>query len=253
MTRGRTGSTVIMDELNMIKNVRGAVIEPFLKADFSVLVNRQPELIEQMKIMIPFEIWKTQGSWWKLNRYFLNTEGLINLYLKSAEDSGIREGVRLFGFKVLSNHFEETPLLKETLINRGYRVVYLKRNIPRQVISGVIANQRGTYNTKSDYHDDNRYHINTEEFQNLVKWGMQAVLNDIAFLKMVGFKFIEVSYEEFVANRQEFFDKVLGFLGISSELPKASTYSVMIKDPMYTIVNYREIVDCADTMGVPIE
>jgi len=254
MTRGRTGSTAIIDELGKLENSRCTVLEPFIKCDFVDILNKRTELIEQLQIMLPFELWKTQGTWWK--KFYiklLNDKLLIDRYLNNEESSAIKGGANIFGFKVLSHHFEETHFLKETLLERGYKAIYLKRNIPRQVISGMIANQRGLHNAKNNYQDNCRYQIDIEAFKNLVTWETQAVENDIAFLKAVKFDFIEVSYEEFMKNRQFFFERVLEFLTVPMNLPQASSYSVMIKDLEHTVANYQAVLDSAGAMGMRIE
>lgn len=254
MTRGRTGSTAIIDELSKVKGVCSAAHELILKMDFSELLMKYPMLIKNYGSMIPFELWKTKSPWWRrIQRCLLDDNELIRRYLEEVETFALREGASAFGFKVLSNHFMETTILKEILLERGYCAIYLKRNIPHQVISGLIANLRGVYSTDSEYLDDNSYQIDIEEFHNLVKWETQEVENDITFLATAGFKFIEVSYEEYMKNRQEFFNRVLGFLGVQAELPPASSYRVLIKDIKHTIGNYQAVADCAVAMGMSIE
>lgn len=254
MTRGRTGSTAIVDVLNKTNTVRTArEQELFLMHEFPQIRKNFPDL-KGYPSTLPFVMWITQiPRWWRLMPHLRTEKGLLRRYLKDAEKLAKREGVSAFGLKVLSNHFEETPFLKEVLLERGYRVIYLKRNIPHQVISGMIANQRGIFNTKKDYQDDKRYRIDIEAFQNLVRWEAHSVENDIAFLKEAGFNFIEVTYEEFMADRQAFFDRLLGFLGVPAELPQASSYSVMIKDLQHTVENYQAVADCVAAMGMRIE
>jgi len=253
MTRGRTGSTAIVDELNKIENVC-ATQELFLKFDYKKLIKEFKNLMEHYQDMPPFELWKTQKSWRRFfQRSLLSDKGVLRAYLVEVEESSACAESGIFGFKVLSHNFDETPQLKRALVERQYRAIYLKRNIPRQVISGLIAKQRGIYNTKKDFKDDSRYRINIEEFKSLVKWESQSVENDIAFLKDGGFKFIEVSYEEFMSDRHSFFERIFEFLGVSSEPPQASAYSVMIKDLEHTVQNYQVVVDCAREMGMPIE
>jgi LPS sulfotransferase NodH len=252
MTRGRTGSTAVIDELNKTTQVCAAQ-ELFLKYDFS----NEPDLVTQLyPLILSFELWKERGSWWRnIFRRYLDDEGLINYYLKQAEATARRKGKDVFGFKVLSHHFEETPFLAAALLKREYRVIYLTRNIPRQVISGMVAKQRGKYNAQAaeGYEDKGRYLIDIVEFQNLVKWEVQAVENDIAFLKLAGFSHIVVSYEEFTSDRGGFFRKVFGLLGVSMELPQSSDYTRMIKNLEHTIENYQAVVECVSAMGMQIE
>ncbi len=252
MTRGRTGSTAIIDELNKTDRV-GTAQELFLRFDFS---DKLDLLLQLYPLVLPFELWKVRGTWWSnLCRRYLNDEGQISRYLKQAEATARGKGKDVFGFKVLSHHLEETPFLGAALLKRDYRVIYLTRNIPRQVISGMVAKQRGKYNAhaKEKYEDNGRYSIDIEEFRNLVQWETQAVKNDIAMLQSAGFDHIEVSYEEFTTNREGFFRRIFGFLNLEMELPQSSSYSVMIKDLDHTVENYQAVAECVASMGMKIE
>lgn len=252
MTRGRTGSTAIIDELNKTSRV-GSAQELFLKYDFSGKL----DLLSQLyPLAPPFDLWKKHGSWTtKIYRYCLSDESLINNYLKQIEDIVKTNGKDAFGFKLLSHHFEETPFLDSVLLNRNYHVVYLTRNIPRQVISGMTAKQRGKYNAQVEekYEDVNRYLIDMDEFRNLVRWESIALENDISMLKSKGFEYIMVSYEEFTRSRESFFRKIFDFIGLEMELPHLSSYTVMIKDLKNTIENYKAVAECAASMGMQIE
>jgi len=253
LTRGRTGSTAIIDVLNKTKSVRTAEQELFLKHSFPNIVKKYPNLNDYPST-IPFELWKKlTHKWWRLIPRFCTEARLIKRYLTDSEKAASSAKVGAFGFKVLSNHFEETPLLKEILLARGYSVLYLKRNIPHQVISGMVAKQRGIYNATNNYHDNQRYLIDVEEFKNLVSWETQAVANDLSLLRNTGFKFIEVTYEGFMTDREAFFNQVMNFLGVPPEIPQASSYSVMIKDLKHTVENYQAAADCAAAMGMRIE
>jgi LPS sulfotransferase NodH len=249
MTRGRTGSSAIIDELNKTSSVRTAQ-ELFLQYDFS----KKQKLLKQIyPVLTPFEIWKARGPWLRrrTNELF-GQKATINRYLKEVETSKLSEGAKALGFKVLSHHFDQTPLLKPVLKERGYRAIYLKRNLPRQVISGMIAKQRGIYNTKDDYQDTGQYAIDVDEFQKLVRWEQECVERDIELLKSVGFDFIEVSYEEFMSDREGFFGRVLSFLGAPAEVPPASSYTIMIKDLQHTVKNYGDVVESAEAIGMTI-
>jgi LPS sulfotransferase NodH len=259
MTRGRTGSTAIIDELSEIGSVRAAQ-ELFIKRDFQEDLNTLNRLnyweqyLAKNQFMMPFELWKLRANWWqKQYRNFVGNEGLEDYFLNELESRAQRDNKRAFGFKVLSNHFDENPMLKDVLLARGYRVLYLKRNVPHQVISGMIANQRGVYNTKKEFRDDKRYTIDVDEFKKLVEWEAQSIVRDIELLKSSGFNFIEVTYEEFMADREAFFGRVLAFLGVPPETPQSSSYSVMIKDLKHTVENYQTVADCASAIGMRIE
>lgn len=252
MTRGRTGSTAVIDSLNNTSSICAAQ-ELFIRYDFT----KKQQLLSQLYTLVPpFDIWKERGVWWScLYRKLLTQKALIRSYLRDAEKSAKDAEKVIFGFKVLSHHFDETHDLKEVLFGQGYHAIYLTRNIPRQVISGMVAKLRGKYNAHAseNYVDDSGYTIDIKEFEALVKWETQAVANDLAMLESMGGSFIEVRYEDFIADRQSFFDKIFNFLGVESGVSPLSRYSVMIKDLRGTVNNYDMVADCAARLGVPLD
>lgn len=251
MTRGRTGSTAVIDGLNSTRSVVAAQ-ELFLRYD----VRKKQKLRDKFYSLIPpFDIWQERGTWIRYLHGKLFGKSHVKSYLRETEVAALRAGKLAFGFKVLSQHFDETAFLREVLQERGYLAVYLTRNIPRQVISGMVARLRGKYNAraKDDYEDNARYVIDIEEFESLVKWETQAVKNDLAMLEKEGFKFIEVSYEEFMADRRSFFERIANFLAVPTEMPAESSYSVMIRNLEHTVENYQAVADCAAAMGMSVE
>ncbi|MFM0212253.1 sulfotransferase domain-containing protein [Paraburkholderia sediminicola] len=253
MTRGRTGSSAIIDELNNVSHIKSPSLEPFLRIDFEQFIKKQPEVLDQIEMMMPFELWVNK-LWVKfVAKYFLNDRRLINRYLKREEYLASRDGSQAFGFKVLSHHFDETPQLSKVLLSREYRALYLTRNAARQVISGMVAKKRGIYNTKNQYKSDGRWALDVDEFRYLVKVETEARSNDICFLTESGFNFIEIYYEQFLGNRTAFFNRIFDFLDLPIELPRPSSYSVMIENIKGTIDNYQDIAECAAGIGVPIE
>ena len=206
-TRGRTGSTAVLDELGKITNLL-ATQELFINGPF-------PEnlLKDYYKLLPPFYLWKQQGSWWKrmIHTYYSDSK-LAHRYLIHAEELAERQGVNGFGWKVLSHHFDERPYLAELLKRLGYRTLYLRRNIARQVLSGMVANKRGIYNSLEKVVDVGQYHIDIEEFKWHIKWERDCVIDDCTRLNAEGLDFIEISYEDYCDNRNLFFEKICAFL-----------------------------------------
>lgn len=251
LTRGRTGSTAVMDELNKVSAIR-ATQELFLIRDFSQIPDAK--FAKLFDILLPFDLWKQKSKLYKWMLSILDGDKIwINLYLYEAEGLAKRQSARAFCFKVLSHHFDERPLLSTVLKERGYQVIYLTRNIARQVLSGMVAAQTGVYNTTEDVGDTRRHQIDLEKFRWLVQWEVQCVEKDIARLKAERFDFIVVSYEEFNNDRQSFYKKIFHFLGLAVELPLASDYAVIIKDLKYTIENYDAVADCVSALGMSLD
>jgi len=152
-------------------------------------------------------------------------------YLMWVEELARRQNIKGMGWKLLSHQFKERPYLANLLKKHGYRVIYLRRNIVSQVLSGMVAKQRGIYNSLEKILDERRFHINVDEFQNHVKIERYCVKIDCAQLNAGGFNFTEVNYEDYCDNREEFFSKIFNFLNLLK----------MIKNPSTVIENHDEI------------
>lgn len=247
MTRGRTGSTAVLDELGKSRGICAAQ-ELFIKRDFSM------EQAHMYEFLPPFDLWKPKPHGLaKLIPIRYRDAGPADQYLAEAEKRGARNGAQCFGFKVLSHHFDQRPYLKKLLKRRGYRALYLTRNLARQVISGMVAKQRGIYNTNKEFVDPKRYIIDLNKFQEAVEWGARSIKKDCARIEAAGFDYRVVAYEQFTKGREVFFNSIFDFLGIESEVPEASSYSVMIKDARATIANYDAVEERARSMGFQLE
>lgn len=250
LTRGRTGSTAVMDSLNKSIDIVAAQ-ELFIKY---VVKNKKKNAHDQ--ILPRFDLWLDSRRWYqKITEIFAFESHVLNKYLALAETKALETDSKAFGFKVISHHFDERPKLKELLLERGYKAVYLTRNIPRQVISGMVAKLRGKYNAhdRENYNDDASYHIDIDEFKSLVEWEAQAVANDIAMLDSSSFDYIQVRYEDFIANPDAFFAEIFGFLDIPAEKLPESSFSIMIKDLRQVVQNYQVVEQCLAEMGMTIE
>lgn len=251
-TRGRTGSTAIIDEIGTLEHIQTAQ-ELFLKFDYRSLLNQFKNLMEHYEAMVPYELWKSK-YWifrhWPENR--LVSRIPQSLYLSNIERAASEAAARAFGFKILSHQFDETPGLEAILHRRRYKAIYLTRNIPRQVISGMIANERGVYNTKQKFDESAQFEIDLDEFKRLVEWEQQAVSNDLTRLSSSGFEHITISYEEFTNSRTEFFNRITNFLQLPTSTPASSTYAIMIKDLEYTVTNYEAVIKLAAEMDMPL-
>ncbi len=106
---------------------------------------------------------------------------------------------------MLSSHFTERDYLAELLARQGYSAIYLKRRPARQVISGLVANERNLYNTQERFRDEKKYRIDVEAFRWHVNWERTSTERDLDFLRSHGFPLVEVDYETFLADRGAFF------------------------------------------------
>lgn len=249
LTRGRTGSTAVMDSLNKSKNIVAAQ-ELFIKY---AVKNKKKNAHDQ--ILPRFDLWMDSRKWYqKLTEIFAGEPLVLKRYLALAESKALETNSKAFGFKVISHHFEERPKLKELLLEREYKAVYLTRNIPRQVISGMVAKRRGKYNAhgRENYQDEASYIIDIEEFKSLVEWETQAVANDITMLESSEFDFLQVRYEDFVENSDAFFSEIFRFLDIPEEKLPESSFSIMIKDLNEVLINYEEVKNTTEKLGLEL-
>lgn len=193
VTRGRTGSTAVLDELGKSRSFC-VMQEIFLRLTWT---ENEKVLKDYYKILHPFDLWKRQGlRWERMIPAYYSDSRQAHKYLMDAEKLALSQGVKGIGFKVLSHHFDERPFLDKLLKQHGYRAMYLKRNSIRQVLSGMVAKQRGIYNSRENVVDDRCYHINLDEFRWHVQWERECVKNDCARLSGECFDVIEVSYDD---------------------------------------------------------
>lgn len=250
LTRGRTGSTAIIDSLNKSNSIVAAQ-ELFIRY---AVKNKKTNSNDQ--ILPRFDLWlDSRKRYLKIIEIFAGQSHVMNKYLALAESTALSRDNKDFGFKVVSHHLDERPGLKELLLEREYKAVYLTRNIPRQVISGMVAKLRGKYNAhdRENYKDDASYIIDIDEYKSLVEWETQAVANDIAMLKSSGFEFIQVRYEDFVHKPDAFFANIFDFLNIPAEKLPASSFSIMIRDLEQAVKNFQEVEHCLTEMGMTLE
>lgn len=243
-TRGRTGSSAVIDELN--KCIGFCVgQELFLRYE-------HPKTVRDIKISTeyipPYAIWKISKPITKILPERISTAHYLNVIERAVSNSGIE----IFGFKILSHHFSENVHLSSILKNRGYKAIYLSRNLSRQVLSGMVARKRNLYNTKQEVQDNQQYNIDLEEFKGRLLWAENGVKLDKELLKQKGFDFIEVEYETFVHHRDKFYEPIFQLLNVPDQTPPASDFKIMIKDVKQTVTNYHEVENLSIELGLPL-
>ena len=242
VTRGRTGSTAVIDELSKIRQLH-VFQELFILGDLAgVLDDCGKDGDYYSKELPPFDHWKPQAQWWlRLIPLCCRDARLAHKYLIWTAEFASRQGAQGMGWKLLSHQFKERPYIACLLKKHGYRVIYLRRNIVSQVLSGLVAKQRGIYNSLKKMSDERRFHIDIEELQSHVKIEDECVKIDCARLYVEGFNFVEVDYEEYCDSRDVFFDKIFNLLKMPLELPPPSDFVKVIEDLSLVIENYDEV------------
>jgi len=238
VSRGRTGSTAIIEELGRVP--WSSSVQEIFGAEADLRYYDFP----------PFAFWRRKHP--LLERAFTE-RGLADLYLRAVERHARRKGGQALFWKLLTRHFTDHPYMVDLIAGRDYRVIHLTRGAVRQVLSGLVATQRGLFNTREDFQDTRAYSIDLEEFRWHVAHERDCVKNDRKFLRDNEFEFVEVDYETYISDRKLFFNRIFGFLGLPEALPETSTFKVMIDDLSVTIENYSEVCAVAAELGEPLE
>jgi hypothetical protein len=175
---------------------------------------------------------------------------MIASYLDAIEGAAKEGGFDAFGFKVLTHHLTRTKGLSAVLKDRGYDVVYLTRDIGWQVLSGLVAGQRGIYNTTSSDASDFTCTVDLAELERLILTERDLPELEINRLKDAGFKVLPVRYETFVSDRAAFFGQILDFLAIPPQSVPNTDYRVVIQNYEQQISNFGEALKVFDRLGV---
>ena len=248
-TRGRTGSTAIIDELDRCHSIV-ALDEIFRKISAN---ETDDALNKKFPLMLPFDSWKDRSNHWqKFLAYFNKGEVYFaRKYLLRLEELALKQKeTKAFGWKVLSHHFDQRPYLFDLLRELGYeRSIYLRRNVASQVLSGMIAVQRGKYNSKENFVDNRTYSIDIEKFIWHINFERQCIDDDCKRLKAQGMMNIVVNYEDYCNDREVFHKEIFKWLDIPVEIPPPTDYVKMIENPETVISNYAQVVAAAKKLG----
>lgn len=244
VTRGRTGSTVVLDSLNNLDRLM-ALQEPFLSgvSANSTLFPENPRILRYENYL------EKSGAWTKMTAKVLKTH-ILNSYLSILAGEAMQQNNEAFGFKVLSHHLSQHRSLASTLKRQGYRFIYLRRNPVRQVISGMVAVKRGMYNSNEDIGETAPLSLDVKVFSDKLHGELLRTREDILLLRALDVPLIELCYEDFLSNRNAFFLSLLEFLSLPSELPSASDKKIMIKNLKETITNLDELHSIARSMYI---
>lgn len=222
MTRGRTGSSAITQELGLAPGCHSEQ-EVFSQApgrnyyDFP-----------------PFEIWREGREG--------DEEVLADAYLAALEAHARDKGAKALFWKLLSSHCDQRPYLCEVVARRGYQVIYLRRSLARQVLSGMLAKHRGVYNTYDAVEAGAPCDIDLDEMRRLIAGEHFGLGHD----EMLRHKYrmglaLEVTYEQYIEDREGFFARIYACLRLPAAVPKATQFQVMIQDLKSEISNYDEV------------
>lgn len=246
MTRGRTGSTSIINELDKLNNVL-ALQELFIGIKkFSVEV-----LNDWYHVLPPYECWLQNNYKKPWYAYFSEDDSIqaARKYLISAEQIAKEMNSECFGYKILCHHFGQRKYLRKLVKERGYKIIYLKRNIARQVLSGMIAKIRGDYNSLTTYVDVRQYEIDIPLFKKIVNKEKLSVEDDLRRLTKDGDEFLTVTYEDYCDDKKLFYGEISNFLNHKLNIPPPSSTQIMISNIEKTVKNYNEVKEVSSSLG----
>jgi hypothetical protein len=235
VTRGRTGSSAVTEELGGL---------PGLRAEQEVF-SQAPNLAHYD--FPPFEAWRPAQP-----DPDAEEAVLAERYLDALEADALSRGRTGVVWKALSIHFVQRPYLAGLIQRRGYKALYLRRGFVRQVLSGLVAGQRKLYNTYEAFEDASHYRVDPEQLRSLVTIERYEIGRDLSLLFNGKIPFLEVDYELYLSDRTAFFAQVCAFLGLPPAVPLASRFVVMIPDLAATIENLDEVKAVAAELGEPL-
>ena len=127
------------------------------------------------------------------------------------------------------------------LKNLGYKVIYLeRRNVVKQVLSGVIANKRKLYNQRNYTPDNKSFTIDLKEFKFLVRVEMAEVNRQKIMIEYSEVESLYVDYEDFLSDRKSFHTAIFDFLRVENKEIEESDFSIVIPEIKDVVENYAE-------------
>lgn len=221
LTRGRTGSTPIVADINQHPDV----------VCHQELFRSLP--LDKLDDIIPcYERRKDEMS--------------IPEYLVGP----VAESGDTVGFKVLINHFDERTGLADALLNWPVRYIYLTRDPVRAALSGAIANARGAFNL---YNKETNQEL-LSRFEKKVQVDPAVVVESARHqsywddtwttrLAEMGEPHLVISYEEYVSDRLGLMNRIFRFLGVEemANIPPTPYSKVTSDDVWDDILNADEV------------
>lgn len=184
-----------------------------------------------------------EGNWKRQLRFYVQRQGLIRDFLNdeifiSGQDEDIR------GFRLIYDKAEQHPEILKSIKGEGVKVLHLVReNVLKTHISFLTAPIHKMHHPRAgDEVNHVRLHL---EPDSLLPW-LEKRLNRIDFRRELisDMPNLEVSYEEFVKDRQAEAARIQPFLGMSEVLPFESDLVKINPDRLDDVIdNYEEIRD----------
>lgn len=250
-TRGRTGSTAIVDELAQHSKLF-MMMEIF--GNYTLMPQMTTERLKELyPVVMPYYVWRKERA----NHALINKKKFahllkfkllkkhqidLSLYLEILEEKANDKKVSAFGFKILDSQFHALPYLAQLIKAQSFKAIYLQReNAVKRVLSSMIAIKRKLYNSKKKDISNDSYLIDVNEFEGYVRGENELINKDKQVLHDMGLDTLEVTYEDFCNDRTSFYKEIFNFLNVPYEPLNKTDYSIMIPDLTKVVSNYEEL------------
>ncbi|MCT8974615.1 hypothetical protein MUB46_22345 [Microbaculum sp. A6E488] len=156
------------------------------------------------------------------------------------------------GFKVLEAHVKNTAF-PDLCRESDVAIIHLvRRNVFRKVISWMVAKQVGVYNSRGNYEPEAGRRLTPDPADVVKRVRRMKTGNDSSEAEVAssGARSITVYYEDWLADRDAFFARVCGFLGVDAVTPDQTTLIRMVPEPMEELLgNYPAVADAMRAAG----
>lgn len=238
-TRGRSGSTAITEELNNHPQLTcyGEVFRPdpikWVTRAYEKYGKDYPKLTNSPDRVLPYKFFVDGKPEDPITRH-----GFAS-YLAFLESEAETPGV---GWKFISN-VPGDDYFGHCAAN-DVRVIYLRRrNMLRQAVSALIANETGVYNSKNyEPQQGRKFEIEPRKVNSRIRMAQSNYQSDDEAMQAVGLRSIVVYYEDWVDDRAGFFASLGEFLDVEHALPDPSTYAVTTPEPLEELLSNYEAV-----------
>jgi hypothetical protein len=97
--------------------------------------------------------------------------------------------------------------------------------------------------------DRRRFRIDAEQLRHLAGVERYAAARDEGLLYKYRLTGVDGQYEDYVADRTGFFERIYSGLGLPAAVPPPSRYAVMLPDLEAVIANFDEVRAVAEELG----
>lgn len=245
-THGRTGSSVIVDHLEDHPNI--VCYNELFHPDGQEHWKNRAERYDRTDLM-PYEVFKDEKSKATNSGKCEFFRRYLREMIKTAELDKSEASV---GFKLLTYHANAHTRLMKVLKKRNFAFLHLiRRNVVRQVVSGFVANERGTWNERNWTPPSDKYTLDMTTFSKTVEYNQKTTERNHVLLQKLDVSCLNIYYEDYVEAPQPFLDAIHDFLGVEKFQVIPTDFSIMTNRNLRSVVaNYDELMETTKVLGL---